>query len=296
MKVGFVGLGLMGLPMAERLIAAGNALFVSSGNQAAAEAVRAAGGTVLDNVAAVAREVDVFCSCRVTPAHSQAVFLGDDGVVSHGKAGTICIDFATIDPATSRNIAAELGQAGMPYIDAPVSGGPDGAVAGTLSIIAGGPQHAIDAARPLFDAVGKRVFHLGDSGAGVMAKLCNNMISITTHALVAEAMVLGTKAGLDPRALYEVLYSSSGYSRTLERVVPNHFLTRNFEAAATVETVKKDLECAIDTARALGVRLVVPNSALQCYVETVGLGHADKDIASVILPMEAIAGVKVGPA
>ena len=122
------------------------------------------------------------------------------------------------------------------------------------------------------------------------------MITITTHALLAEAMVFGVKAGIDAEQLYEVLRSSSAYSRTLERVVPKHFLKRDFEASASVTTIMKDLDCAIATGRRLGVRLLLPNVALQCYIDAAGRGHGQDDIASVILPMEEIAGVRVGTA
>ena len=291
MRIGFVGLGLMGLPMAKRLLQAGHELHVLARSR---EALPAEGVTAADSIAEIAASVEVFCSCRVSPEHSLEVFLGAEGVATAAADGLLCIDFATIDPGTSRRIAAALAERGLDYLDAPISGGPDGAEAGTLSVIVGGRQAAVERARPLFEAFGRSVSHMGGPGTGVTAKLCNNMISITTHALLAEAMVLGVKAGIDARALYEVLSRSSAGSRTLERVVPHHFLTRDFAPAATIATIMKDLQCALDLARGEGVRLLLPTMAMQCYVEAKGRGHAEADIAAVILPMEEIAGVRVG--
>jgi 3-hydroxyisobutyrate dehydrogenase len=296
MQVGFVGLGLMGTPMARNLLEAGHDLHVASRNPESLAELRALGATVHPSVAGVAAASEIFCACRVTPEHSIETFVGGDGVAAHGQAGLLCIDFSTIDPGTSRRIGAELAERGIGYIDAPISGGPDGAAARTLSIIAGGSEPDIARARPVLDAIGKGVFHMGPVGAGVTAKLCNNLITITAHALIAEAFVFGAKSGIDPRRLYEVLNSSSAHSRTLQRVVPNHFLPRNFTAASTVVTVMKDLACAIEAARAVGVSLQLPATALACYEEAIAQGHADDDIAAVILPMEKAAGVEVGPA
>ena len=195
---------------------------------------------------------------------------------------------------TSRRIGQTLLCAGIDFLDAPISGGPDGVRTGTLSIIAGGTTAAVKAVAPIFDALGKQTFHMGDVGAGVTTKLCNNLISISTHALVAEAMVLGAKCGVDGARLYEVLSNSSAYSRTLERVVPRHFLPRNFKAAATIDTIMKDLQAAIDLSVEEGVRLNLPAAAMRWFDAAAEQGHRGDDIASVILPMEKIAGVQVG--
>jgi 3-hydroxyisobutyrate dehydrogenase-like beta-hydroxyacid dehydrogenase len=198
------------------------------------------------------------------------------------------------DPETAVDLAARLAQYDIGFLDAPISGGPDGAQAKTLSVIVGGAAENVARAAPLLALFGKKTFHMGPVGAGVATKLCNNMISITTHALLAEAMVLGVKAGIDAARLYEVLRSSSAYSTTLERVVPHHFLNRNFEPGGTITQIMKDLDCALLTARRLGVRALLPAVALQCYAEAADRGLGHKDIAAVILPMEEIAGVKVG--
>lgn len=293
-RIGFVGLGLMGLPMARHLAAAGHKLFIASASREPLDALSALGATICASPAEIAPQVDVFFSCRVTPQQSLETFLGNSGVIATGRPGLLCIDLATTEPETATAISSALAAKGIGFLDAPISGGPDGAQSRTLSIIVGGSPESVARAEPLFALMGKKTFHMGPVGAGVATKLCNNMITITTHALLAEAMVFGVKAGIDAEQLYEVLRSSSAYSRTLERVVPKHFLKRDFDAAASVNTIMKDLDCAIATGRRLGVRLLLPNVALQCYVEAAGRGHAQDDIASVILPMEEIAGVRVG--
>ena len=294
MKIGFVGLGLMGLPMAGRLIDAGHEVYIFSGNAESVKTMAAKGAVAGASVADIAGRVHIFCSCRVTPDQSRAAFTGPDGVLSATAVPPVCIDFATVDPMTSRKIGWTLAAAGADYIDAPVSGGSHAAAAGTLSIIAGGAKEAVARAGPLFDILGKRTFHMGRTGAGVTAKLCNNLITITSHALIAEAMVLGAKAGIEASALYEVLSQSSAYSRTLERVVPGHFLPRNFAAAASMDTIMKDLQGALDLAAAEGIRLALGETAMTLFNEAAERGHARDDIAAVILPMEDAAGVRVG--
>jgi 3-hydroxyisobutyrate dehydrogenase-like beta-hydroxyacid dehydrogenase len=294
MKIGFVGLGLMGQPMVERMLEKGFAVHVFSANDEAMRALQRHGAIPASSLVELAGEVDVFCSCRVTPQQSRTVFGGQYGVLAAKKQPRVCIDFATIDPMTSRDIGRALADAGIDFLDAPVSGGPSGARAGTLSVIVGGDAKAVESVSGIFAALGKQTFHMGDIGTGVTTKLCNNMISITTHALIAEAMVLGAKCGVDADELYQVLRNSSACSRTLERVVPGHFLPRNFKAAATIETIIKDLQAAIDLSVEEGVSLRLPGAAMRWFDDAVAQGHSGDDIASVILPMENIARTRVG--
>jgi 3-hydroxyisobutyrate dehydrogenase len=293
MRIGFVGLGLMGLPMATQLLRAGHQLFVASASQEALRALVAQGAQVCGSAREAAAQSELFLSCRVTPEHSLQTFLGEDGALASGRQGLLCVDLATTTPPTARSLEAALAAAGMGFVDAPVSGGPRGAADASLTFLVGGQDAAVRQAEPLLRHMGRQVLHMGPAGAGVATKLCNNMVSITTHALLAEAMVMGVKAGVQADRLYEALHASSAFSRTLERVVPQHFLPRNFKAAASLVTIMKDLQCAIDTGRELGVRLLLANVAMQAFVDAAGRGHLHEDIASVILPMEEIAGVRV---
>jgi 3-hydroxyisobutyrate dehydrogenase-like beta-hydroxyacid dehydrogenase len=296
MRIGFVGLGLMGLPMARNLLRAGHELAVFSSNQASLTSMRQDGAIIAGSIAEIAAYVDAFCTCRVTPEQSLEVFTGPGGLSEVGRPGLLCIDFATVTPDTARTIGAALAARGMGFLDAPISGGPDGATAARLTVIVGGAESDVERARPIFAAVSKETRHMGPVGTGVAAKLCNNLITITTHALLAEAMVLGVKSGIEPRQLYHVLAASSARSTTLERVVPKHFLPRHFEAAASLITIMKDLGCALEMGRSLNVPLSLGEVAMRRFAEAAAQGHAEKDIAAVILPIEAAAGVMVGPA
>jgi 3-hydroxyisobutyrate dehydrogenase-like beta-hydroxyacid dehydrogenase len=195
---------------------------------------------------------------------------------------------------TSRKVGEALRAVGVDFIDAPISGGPLGAKNGTLSVMVGGDAAVLERARPVLEVFGKNIFHMGPIGAGCSTKMCNQILTGTAHVLVAEAMVLGGKLGLDPQQLFDVLHVSSGQCRALDRSVPEAILPRNFDAVFTVEGMIKDLECAIRTARESGVRLLLPTVAQQIYQEARGLGHGNQHLAAVIMPMEKIAGVEVG--
>ena len=164
MRIGFVGLGLMGLPMVRHLVAAGHELFVASGNRRSVDELSALGATVCGSPREIAPQVEIFFSCRITPEHSRETFLGADGVIASGTRGLLCVDLATLDPATSIDIAARLAEREIGYLDAPISGGPDGARAQTLSIIVGGTAEHVERAMPLFNLLGKKTFHMGPVG------------------------------------------------------------------------------------------------------------------------------------
>ena len=294
MKVGFVGIGLMGLPMASRIIKAGHQVYIYSKNQISKDKLLSLGAIAEDSIISVANKSEIFCNCRVTDEHSKDVFIGKAGVINSKNKPKICIDFATINPKVSIKISSLLKNAKISFLDAPVSGGPDAAENGSLSIIIGGDLKTINVAKQLFKILGNNIFHMGDVGTGVTSKLCNNLISITTHALIAEAMILGKKSGIDSNKLYEVIRNSSGYSKTLDRVVPNHFLKRNFKAKATMTMIMKDLKSALDLAETHKISLLLASNAMKYFIEASNDGHALDDISSVILPMEKKSGIKVG--
>lgn len=294
MQVGFVGLGRMGFPMARNLIQAGFSVVVHNRSRASVDRLAALGARGVSSAAEVARSVDVLVSCVLTPEQVEQVYLGPQGAIEGARAGQVFVDTSTIYPEISRKVAAALETKGVAFVDAPVSGGPRGAENGTLSVMVGGDAVALDRVRPVLEVFGKNLFHMGPVGAGCSAKLCNQILTGSAHILVAEAMVLGTKLGLDPQRLFEVLQLSSGQCRALDRAVPEAILPRNFDAAYTVDGMIKDLECALRTARDNDVRLMLPALAQQVYVEARGLGLSDRHLAAVILPMEKIAGVEVG--
>lgn len=294
MRIAFAGLGLMGAPIARHLMAAGHRLIATSHDRRRVEEFVAADAEFAHTPREAVATADVFFSCRVTPQQSTETFIGRDGAIAGGRCGLLCIDLATIDPAVTRAIGEKMSAAGFDFIDAPISGGPDGAQARTLSVIAGGSDAALARANPLFSLFSKTTFHMGPVGAGVTTKLCNNMITITTHALLAEAMVLGAKSGVDPSRLCDVLRASTAYSRTLERVVPGRYLGRDFEPGSAILSVMKDLQGAIDNAARVGAPLRLPQVAMQYLAAARDAGYGERDISTLILPLERQAGICLG--
>lgn len=293
MRIAFVGLGQMGRPMAENLIKAGHTMVVHNRSRAVVDALAAQGAIAAKSVREALRDADIFMTCLLQPEQLREVYFGTDGILDVIKPGQMFIDFATVEPALSREIGAAVAAKGGRFLDAPISGGPKGAAAATLTVMVGGAPEDFAAARPIFEKLGTKIFHMGAVGAGTSTKICNQILTGVTHALVCEAMVLGTKAGIEPRALFDVLRQSSGQSNSLERAVPNFILPGNFKPAFAVEGIIKDLECAIRTAKSLGVRFMLAPVAQQLYIEAAARGHMKDDVCSVILPMEEIAGVEV---
>jgi 3-hydroxyisobutyrate dehydrogenase len=293
MHVGFIGLGRMGFPMARNLIKAGHSVVAHNRSRSPVDRLVALGAKHASTPADVARAVDILVSCVLTPEQVEQVYLGPEGAIEGARAGQVFIDTSTIFPMVSRKVGEALQAKGVSFIDAPISGGPQGAENGTLCVMVGAEAAALEKARPVLEVFGKNIIHMGPVGAGCSTKICNQILTGTAHVLVAEAMVLGTKLGLDPQKLFEVLHLSSGQCRALDRAVPEAILPRRFDAVYTVTGMIKDLECAIRTAKENGVRLLLPTLAQQVYVEAQNLGHRDQHLAAVIMPMEKIAGVEV---
>jgi 3-hydroxyisobutyrate dehydrogenase len=287
LRIGFVGLGNMGTPIVRRLLGAGHSVSVFSRNAAQCAVLAREGAVCVQNLTDLLRHVDALCGCRVTPEDSELLFLAPETIAAGAQHDFLCVDFSTIDQATSVRISDRLRASGIAYLDAPVSGGPGAAEAGTLSIMVGGTQDAFDKAKPIFDAIGSNVAFMGPPGTGVTIKLCNNLITGTMHVLIAEAFILATRAGIEPKKVYDVLRVSSARSNTLERVMPQHFLPRDFEPRSALSTIIKDLDCAAATARRHGMTLRLPEAARQCFLEAVADGHGAKDLAAVILSLES---------
>lgn len=293
MRIGFIGLGRMGFPIASNLLKAGHDLVVHNRSQGAVERLQALGASAAETPAELASKVDVLMSCVMSPAQVEQVYLGPEGALAGASAGQVFIDLSTSQPDLSRRLAHAASAQGLDFLDAPISGGPRGAQDQTLAVMVGGDAAVLERVRPVLRVLGSNIFYMGGHGAGHAAKLCNQILTGTAHVLVAEAMVLGTRLGLDPQTLFEVLQASSGQCRALDRSVPEAILPRNFAAAFTVDGIIKDLDCALDAADQNGVRLLLPALARQMYQETRAIGHGDKHLASVILPMEQVAQVEV---
>jgi 3-hydroxyisobutyrate dehydrogenase len=292
-SVGFVGLGAMGGPMAQNLLKHGFALVVHDVDPAKAALWRTRGARVVDSAADVAAAVERTICMVETTAQAEAVVSGERGLMHTARPGHIVVCMSTIDPFTARRLAERLEARGIAMLDAPVSGGTERAVSGELSIIVGGPGETVAACRDLFRAMGANVFHMGGIGQGLAMKLVNNMLVQVNTVAVAEALVLGVKAGLDPQAIYDVVRVSTGTSFAFETRVPR-ILKRDFSPGGTVDISFKDQELETAFAKQLGVPVLLANVTQQVYQMARAAGLNKEDGSAVVKVLERLAGVKVG--
>jgi 3-hydroxyisobutyrate dehydrogenase len=290
--VGFIGLGVMGSRMAQTLARAGHALHVFDIDPEKTRAVAAAGATAAGSPSDVARKSDVVFTSLPWPATVKEVYLGADGVVEAARPGTILVDTSTVDPETTRAVHAAAATRGVRYLDAPVSGGFREAENGTLVVIVGGDREAFDEARPVLDALGSTVHYAGPSGAGNIVKLVNNVMSMGNMLVAAEVFVLGVKAGMDAKTLFEILRGSAGRSYHFEKRLPN-ILARNFAPGFTVDLARKDLGLAVDMARSHDVPVPATSLLHQLYNASSALGDGKNDFASIVKLFESWAQTEV---
>jgi 2-hydroxy-3-oxopropionate reductase len=257
--VGFIGLGIMGSPMARNLRRAGYPLLVHNRTRAKEDALVSEGASAAGSPREVASHADVVITMLPDSPDVEAVYLGEDGVIAGARQGQLLIDMSSIAPAVAREVASAASGVGASMLDAPVSGGDVGARDGTLSIMVGGSDDAFDRARPLFDVLGKTVVHMGESGTGQTAKACNQILVAVTIEAVSEALVLASKAGVDPERLIEVLSGGLAGNRVME-VRRRNFLDHDFTPGFKLALHHKDLGIALRTARELDV--FVPTTAI----------------------------------
>lgn len=291
-KVGFVGLGNMGGPMALNLVKAGFELAVHDIDRAKVAPLAAAGATVVDAPSAAAAACRRTICMVETTDQAEAVILGANGFVQSAKQGDLVLCMSTIAPLAARRIAERLAARGIAMLDAPVSGGTHGAAAGTLSVIVGGPAEAFAAAEDLFRAMGKNVFHVGGHGLGLAMKLINNMLGQIQTVAIAEALVFGKKAGLDPKKIYEVISVSTGNSVQFQNRVPR-MLARNFSPGGTIDISFKDQELETGFAKALGMPLLMANLSQQVYQMGRAAGLNKEDGSAIVKIYEQLAGVRI---
>ena len=291
-KVGFVGLGNMGGPMALNLAKAGFSLVVHDIDRAKTEPLAAQGASVEASPAAVAAAAERTICMVETTAQAEEVIVGDRGFVTTAQAGHIVLCMSTIDPFAARGFERRLAERGIAMLDAPVSGGTVRAKSGELSIIVGGAAETYAACEDLFRAMGKNIFHVGALGHGMAMKLVNNMLGQVATVVIAEALVFGVKAGLDPQKIYDVIRVSTGTSVQFENRVPR-MLKRDFEPGGTIDISYKDQELETAFAKALGVPLLLANLTQQVYQMARAQGLNKQDGSAIIQVFEQLAGVKV---
>jgi len=257
--VGFIGLGIMGGPMALNLLRAGYPLVVHNRTRAKEEPLVSEGAAAAASPREVAAASDVVITMLPDSPDVEAVYLGHDGVIAGAREGQLLIDMSSIAPAVARSVSSAARDLGADALDAPVSGGDVGAREGTLSIMVGGPEDAFERARPLFEVLGKTIVRLGEAGAGQTAKACNQILVAVTIEAVSEALVLASKAGVDPERLLDVL-SGGLAGNTVMEVRRRNFLEHDFTPGFKLELHHKDLGIALRTGRELDVFL--PTTAI----------------------------------
>ena len=291
-KVGFIGLGAMGGPMALNLAKAGFALVVHDIDAAKTEPLKAKGAEVAGSAEAVAAMADRTIVIVETTEQAESVIGGAQGIIRGAKPGHIVLCMSTIDPFAARNIADRLAAMDIAMLDAPVSGGTGRAQSGELSVIAGGAAEVFAKCEDLFGVMGSRSFHVGPLGSGLAMKLVNNMLVQVNTVAVAEALVLGVKAGLDPQTIYEVVRVSTGASAAWELRVPR-ILKGDFAPGGTIDISYKDQELETAFAKRLGVPLLLANLTQQVYQMARAQGLNKQDGAAIVKIFERMAGVTV---
>ena len=293
MKIGYIGLGKMGLPMASNLRDAGHDLVLHNRSRGKVDAFVADGGTAAASPADVAGQVDVVCVNLPRPEDSELILLGPEGALETAKDGQLWIDFGTNGPDTAQKHAAAAAEKGVGYLDAPVSGGPGGAEAGTLAVFVGGTPESFEQGKDILDVIGGTIQHFGPVGAGCVAKLANQMIISAIRAGNAEAFVLAAKNGIDPEQLFTTLMGAFAANRPMEVDFTNIIPKRDFSPGFAVDLLLKDLGLALDLGRRSGVRLVTTSLADQLYQEARAKGHGELDASALFLTLEDLSGVEV---
>ena len=293
MKAGFIGLGQMGHHMATNILYKGNYhLVVHDICKEAASSLIKEGAEWADTPAQVASMCDVVITCLPTPQSVEEVVYGKNGLKDGWKQGDIYIDMSTNSPSLIRRIAQDARLSGVTVLDAPVSGGTTGAQAGTLTIMIGGDPSALNKVRGILETMGKKIVHVGDVGCGNIAKLINNMISLVCNSVSAEAFLLGKKAEINPKVLWEIVTSSTGDNWCVRRY-PNTTFKGNFEPGFKISLACKDIGLAINLGNETGISLPLAIEVKKELQKAMEEGFSDKDVDAVILPMEKAAGVKV---
>ncbi len=293
MDIGFIGLGVMGRPMAGHLLAAGHRLAIVQHRSPLPAEFLEQGAVACRTAREVAEQSEVTILMVPDTPDVERVLLGADGVAQGLSAGKVVVDMSSIDPIATRAFAARIGALGCDYVDAPVSGGEVGARNASLSIMCGGEQAAVERVRPLFEQMGKNITHVGGVGAGQVAKVANQIVVALNIEAVAEALVFAAKAGVDPARVREALLGGFASSRVLE-VHGDRMIKRTFDPGFRIELHQKDLSLALSGARALGLALPNTASTQQLFSACVARGGAAWDHSALVRALEALADCEIG--
>jgi 2-hydroxy-3-oxopropionate reductase len=274
-RVGFVGLGTMGEPMAANLLKAGfQVAVVAHRNRAPIERLTSQGATEARSAAELAADAQAIVTCVSDDAAVEEVLTSARGIGEGAHEGLIVIDTSTISPLTSQRLAADLASRGVTLLDAPISGGQNGAIAGTLAIMVGGPREAYDHILPVLEAMGKSITYVGQNGSALAVKLANNIIVAAAQIAISEALTLAAKAGVDPGLAHSILVNATAGSRQLDSVRTN-LLAGNLQPGFRLSLMRKDMGLALDFGKALGVPMFSTALSHQLYTLAMGLDKGD---------------------
>jgi 3-hydroxyisobutyrate dehydrogenase/2-hydroxy-3-oxopropionate reductase len=292
-KLGFLGLGIMGYPMARNLLRAGHEVALWSHTAAKARELAAAEkGRFAETPKDAARDADCVFLCVGDTAMAEHVILGPDGVIEGARTGAIVADASTISPSASRRIGAALAKKGVEYLDIPCTGSTPGANAGTLTFMVGGHQANLDNIRPWMESMGKKIYYCGGPGMGLQAKLSQNLILSNILQAFNEGMILATKGGVEPKLMLEILTNSAAKSGLIDFKAPYVF-KRDFSPQFSVKWMDKDIGLMLESGKELHVPLPLTGLTRQMFQAAIATGHGEEDICSTITVLESIAGVEV---
>ena len=292
LKVGYIGLGLMGKSMAGNIMKAGFPLVVHNRSREVVEELQAEGAKTAKSPAKVAEQVDVVFTNLPDSPDVELVTLGPGGIIEGAHQGLIFVDNSTIKPATARHIAERMGEKGIICLDAPVSGGDIGAQQGTLAIMVGGPIQALEQVRPILESMGKTITHVGDTGAGQIAKAANQIMVAAQMVAMGELLIFARKSGADPQKVVEAIQGGAAQCWTLD-VKPERLFAGNRSPGFKAYMQAKDLGIVLDTARAYGIPLVSAAVHNQLYNSMLEMGLAEQDNSAVIGVLEALANTNL---
>lgn len=292
MEIGFIGLGIMGKPMAMNLIKAGHSLVVCDLDKEAVASLVSLGASSAANGSEVAKLCNLIITMVPNSPQVREVAIGKGGIIESGKDGTVLIDMSSIDPVESRLIGVELSKKKIEMIDAPVSGGEPKAIDGTLSIMCGGKQELFDKYKPILEVMGASVVLVGDLGAGNVAKLSNQIVVALNIAAVSEAMALAKKSGVDPKRVYEAIRGGLAGSTVMDAKVPM-MLSRNFEPGFRIELHIKDLNNALNAAHSVSFPLPLTSQAMEIMQALKSDNLQTEDHSALVKYYEKIGNVVV---
>jgi len=291
-RIGYIGLGLMGKPIARNVMKAGYPLVVHNRSRGVVKELVAEGAVEAHSPREVAEQSDIVFTNLPDSPDVEKVVLGEDGILGGSRSGMVFVDNSTIKPETARKLALALAEKGVAALDAPVSGGDIGAAAGTLAIMVGGPQRAFERVKPVFEAMGKSIVHVGESGAGQVAKACNQIMVAAQMTAMAELLILARKSGVDPQRVVDAIQGGAAQCWTLDHK-PSRLFAGNRAPGFKAYMMHKDLGIVMDTARTYGIPLPSTAVNMQLYEAMLQRGLREQDNSGVVGIIEALADVEL---